>query len=387
MKKAIVVIAIYLGSVGFAHSAEYRFSPTDLMSDIISTIENALPGDTITLNPGTYTFTVVMTNSGAPGNPITIRGSSEANRPVIDLDTFGTFYNTSLPATHHSSSNRWTTGVFVVYGAGYIDFEDLVIQDAHHSGGHCRGGFQIIADGGPVNVTRCKVTGCDVGFANGNATDIFPEPSGDDLVTVMSCEFTGNGRHISLAASGPPGHNVYTAGGSLVMQFCKIGASTEGQNLHLRSKNALIRYCYIFEPYSYMADMAEDRYEQLNTTFEQVHTYIGNIFVDGKPPQDPSAGHCIVVMEGGILGGSRTQPHSQTLNLYYNTWVGVSSVPPRLGERCWTRISRVGSTKTHNPTIRAYNNVIWHPTPPFQPYDIEYGPEDVGTITVDMRYN
>jgi hypothetical protein len=360
--------------------------PYDSPTTNIAKIAGATAGDTVLIYPGTYEFCVQLTNSGAPGNPIVIKGSDPNNRPVFDLGVYenlnsgsdiyysasdwglgswdGGNWGAGAGVAPHNGSGNWDRGAIVVWNAGYINIEDIEFINVHNSRGDANA-LRIHASGGPVNITRCKATYCTNGFDVGSDVG----GSGDEVVTASYCEFGYNGRYPNQLP--PGGHNVYTHGGTMVLEYCYIHNATEGQNLHLRNKAATIRYCWLEQPYAYHMDMCRVSLGGLPAV--QTHTYIGNTFVDYQDPEiSGPTSHVFVIMEGNDMQGV---PVPQRLDLYYNTFIGMGD------SRYLVSFAGVGQYTTYRPSLYMYNNIIWGNTRPTRnQYTGTYG-------TIDIRNN
>jgi hypothetical protein len=87
-----VVLAAIVASPAAASAADLYASPTGTSNptcgqaapcDILTAVNNATQGDTVIVEPGTYTASVSLDDTGA-GGPITIEGEPGAPTPVID---------------------------------------------------------------------------------------------------------------------------------------------------------------------------------------------------------------------------------------------------------------------------------------------------------------
>ena len=392
--KRIIKMGILFGlATGFVSSfapsapaAIINVSSFDSPNTNIAKIAGATAGDTVLIAPGTYEFCVQLTNSGTPGNPIVIKGSDPHNRPVFDLGIYenlnsgadiyyaasdwglgswdGGSWGAGAGVVPHNASGNWDRGAIVVWDAGYINIEDIEFINVHNTRGDANA-LRIHALGGPVNITRCKMTYCTNGIDVGAAVGA----SGDDVVTISYCEIGYSGRYPNQDP--PGGHNFYTHGGTMVVEYCYIHHATEGQNLHLRNKAATFRYCWLESPYAYHMDMSRVALGQVPAV--QTHTYIGNVFVDNQDPEiyGPTA-HVFVIMEGNDMQGT---PVPQRLNLYYNTFIGMGD------SRYLVSFAGVGQYATYLPSLHMYNNIIWGNTRPTRDqYTGVYG-------TIDIRNN
>jgi hypothetical protein len=119
-------------------------------------------------------------------------------------------------------------------------------------------------------------------------------------------------------------------------------------------------------PYTYHFDQTRIPYGDLPE--QQIHTYIGNVFVDSQGDFEGSASHVFVVMGGSEMQGSQVP---QRLNLYYNTFIGTGD----------SRYLVSLADNSYLPSLYMYNNIIWGNTHPLRTqYTGTYG-------TVDIRNN
>ena len=342
--------------------------PTDDGPTQRSKVEGAVAGNIVLFHPGVYNAAIFrITNSGnAEDGYIEFKAYDPNDKPVFDMsiwEFFDTDNDTYFPASTwgigewtggdwgagNGSASRtggesWDRGVFVVWRAGYINFEDLDFSNIH-AVSQMGAGITVNAEGGPINIRRIKVTNSDVGMGQRQAYN-----DGTDIVTISNSEFGENGRYPNR---NPPGqHNFYMSGGTLILEYCHIHDALEGQNLHMRNNNLTVRYCWIENPYSYMADMSDIREETIQPE-EQVHTYIGNIFVDGKLAESPYTNNNIFVIQEG-------QPDcvSQRLNLYYNTFIGKSDYDS--DQYNLITFSGWGGHEAYLPALYMYNNIFYN---------------------------
>ena len=80
-------------------------------------------------------------------------------------------------------------------------------------------------------IKDCIFTQNDVGLTGGTQ---------DSQATVEFCEFNANGN--VNAPSSAPTHNIYVTGGYLALRYCYVHDSVQGQNFHIRCRNAVLEY-------------------------------------------------------------------------------------------------------------------------------------------------
>ena len=356
------------------------------------------PGSTVFIHPGTYAFCVQMTTSGSAVQPITYKASNADSMPLFDLSAYENFNSatdTRYPPTDygmfdwqgspgdsldwgagdgiapHISSGNWDRGCIVVWNAGYINIEDIEFKNVYNSGNDCNA-IRVVADDGPVNITRCNISYCT------NGIDVHTDTDGDAdvLVTISYCDIGYCGRYPN--GTGPGGHILYTHNGSMIVEYCYLHHATEGQLMHLRNKLAIIRYCWMEDPYSYFLDVCQVQDAPYPNTIQ--HYYIGNVFVDSCGVAVGSrTSSVMVVMEGGDNRPTDAYPpQKQELYLYYNTFLGIHD------SRYLVKFA--GTSNPHYwpylPSLYMYNNIIWGNTAPLQMQFVD------GLIdTVDIQYN
>ena len=368
----------------------------------IALIEAAEAGDTVIIFPGTYEFCVKLTNSGTGEDAwITIMGSDTNDKPVIDFAAYenytsntdteydatnfglgsyagGTWGQGTGTAPHSIGNNRWTRAAFHTDGAGYIRIEDIEFRNIYGAGGV--NAIRVLnPDGnGPIRITRCRITGCESGIDYA----VEPDPhTALDTLYVSYCQVDSCGIY-------PPdidsyaGHPIYVHAGVLVLENSYIHDPTGGQVLHLGCKKALIRYNVLARPYSYMSDISSYNYGDLEEP--QEHTYIGNIFIHSQgEPAD------LLEFSGWFSGGVFTMMQnnqgstpSQTLNFYYNTFIGDEYVTGKY----FINPSNSASLHTILPSIVMYNNIFYGNTRPWR-LGYPYGGYDGAYGEVDIQYN
>ncbi|MEA1924246.1 MAG: hypothetical protein U9M95_00095 [Candidatus Altiarchaeota archaeon] len=375
---AYIVLSGFVGSVGA--QAIIDVYPTDDGPTQRSKVEGAEAGDTVLFHPGTYDAAIFkITNSGNATDYITFKAYDPSDEPVFNMSRWGHFDRSSDSyfeactwglgewsggdwgagdgVVSCTGGESWNRGVFVIWRAGYINIEDLEFINVHNHDGN-GAGIAVNAEGGPVNIRRCKVTYCDFGFGQRQTYN-----NGSSLVTVSNCEFAWNGEYPNQ--NPPGGHNIYTSGGTVIFEYCYVHDSQCGQLFHIRNIEATFRYCWFENPYSFMGDMSDIR-ENLQCTGctepdEQVLTFIGNIFVDGKLAEDPYPNNNIFVMMEGMYDEPLVpddSPVPQRLNLYYNTFIGQSDYAS--DQYNLITFSGWGGHETYLPALYMYNNIFYN---------------------------
>jgi hypothetical protein len=234
------------------------------------------PGDTIQLDPGTFTVAQMLRplGDGAAGRPIVVRGAGMGSTTVS-----GASLSDAKALWDVEQSNRWWT------------FEDMTVAHMRGAQTNARGFFLVGCE--DVVVQRCEVTDCWNGFMSA---------SGALRVTVQDCNVHHNG-----GLQGPA-HNFYMNSGSdFVVQRNWIHNSQYGICYKDRTHNLRLQYNLIenatIEGYeiSLAGDGSGDQGDAL---------LLGNIIV--KSPGSAQQTHFVRFEDG--RGG--------TLTMLYNTLVG-----------------------------------------------------------------
>jgi len=292
----LAALAMWLGCAS-ADAAIINVSP----GDDFTKIESANPGDEVVIAPGTYAFRVYLTKQATPSNPICIHAQNPLNPPVWD------FGNTMLDAAPGSyTAGDKARGAWQFSGAKNYTLSGIVFR-------HCRNAATNSAAiryyNGTTNlyIKDCLFTLNDVGMTGGTQ---------DSDATVEFCEFNANGN-----PGGPlsaPTHNIYIYGGFLAMRYCYLHDSAQGQNFHIRCRQATLEYNWFARANNYEGDLMTDDDFSGAGPFTQILTLRGNVFVQNSLPGNHS--QVIAIFNDGAQTNL-----TMTLRALYNTFVGVNT--------------------------------------------------------------
>ncbi|MEW6156034.1 MAG: Calx-beta domain-containing protein [Verrucomicrobiota bacterium] len=219
------------------------------------------PGDTVNIHfqAGGYHEIILLSNSGTPSEPITIRGVPDpltGALPIIDGENA-----TTRAGTPWRSSFFEDQGVIVIsrkagttwgYKPSHIRIEKLHIRNGNKQFMLTRGNGQTVpfssfASGIYVEfaehltIRHCEISGCGNGlFINsknggGGATQEI-----SDHVLIEHCHIHDNG-HVSSFSE----HNIYTETAGITFQYNVIGpnaSGAHGEGIKDRSAGTVIRY-------------------------------------------------------------------------------------------------------------------------------------------------
>ena len=271
-------------------------------SDSYAKIEAAVAGDTVLIAPGTYKFRVLLDHDGTATKPIVIRAQDPANRPVWDL---GGKVVSRWPGSYTAGDKG--RGCWQVSGSHYV-IEGIVFrncQDTSSSGLRA------------INSSALTVRDCLFEHSTNGITG-----SAEGFV-VEFCEFHDNGK---LTTTGNPSHNVYIFGGTFSLRYSYLHHPLEGQNLHIRARQAEIEYNWLSGAASYPADLMSC--ETLcggsgSAAITQKMTLRGNIIVQDGGQTNLSQFIAMYNDEPGGSNDSSGAVSSMELTLIHNTVVGV----------------------------------------------------------------
>lgn len=186
------------------------------------------PGDIVEVDPGTYHDACQLTASGSAAAPIVLRGLP-GTRPVFDA--------TGLDLSGSGSVPR---AIFQFTGGSFWLVQHLEL--AHASNASLNGAaFRATAGSHDIVIEDVSVHDCQDGFmSDGVAT-----------VTVRSSDIFHNG------AGDGYSHNFYLQGQSTVLIGNHIHDSVGGQNVKIRSHDALLAYNRIENGGNYEIDLIQ----------------------------------------------------------------------------------------------------------------------------------
>ena len=209
------------------------------------------PGDIVEVDPGTYTDACQLTASGTVAMPITLRGVP-GPRPVFDA--------TGLDLSGSGSVPR---AIFQFTGGSHWRVSHLELKNA--ANGSANGAaFRLTAGALDVIIDDVSVHDCQDGFMSDGAATL----------TVRASDVFHNGAGDGFS------HNFYVQGQSIVLIGNHIHDSNGGQNVKVRSHDALIAYNLIENAGNYEIDLIQNPPQTDAPNANAI--LIGNVIV--RPP-------------------------------------------------------------------------------------------------------
>jgi len=268
-------------------------------NDNYTKIESAQSGDEVVISPGTYAFRVYLTKPAT--NTITIRALDPANPPVWD---FGTNFLDNTPGSYTAGDKA--RGAWQFSGAKNYSISGIVFRN-------CRNAITNAAAIRYYNgTTNLYIKNCLFAFNDNGMTG----GSQDSQATVEFCEFSTNGNaHGSLSS---PTHSLYIYGGYFTLRYCYVHDSAQGQNFHIRCRDATLEYNWFARANNYDGDLMTDDDFSGAGPYTQSLTLRGNVFV-----QNPTPGNHSQVI--AVFNDAGVTNLTLKLRALYNTFVGANT--------------------------------------------------------------
>ncbi len=206
------------------------------------------PGDVVEVDPATYTDACQLTASGTQASPIVLRGVPGVPRPVFDA--------TGLDLSGSGSVPR---AIFQFTGGSHWRVQHLELKNASNASAN-GAAFRLTAGSLDVVIDDVSVHDCQDGFMS----------DGPATLTVRSSDVFRNG------AGDGYSHNFYVQGQSIVLIGNHIHDSRAGQNVKVRSHDALIAYNLIENAGNYEIDLIQG---PLTDAANANATLIGNVII------------------------------------------------------------------------------------------------------------
>ncbi|MCX6928657.1 MAG: right-handed parallel beta-helix repeat-containing protein [Verrucomicrobia bacterium] len=209
-----LAIAVWLLWAAGGLAATYQVGATRTYH-AVGSLPALNPGDSVEIDPGTYSEVKRWTAAGTAAQPITVRGVG-ASRPVFDAA--GLNVDGAMPHPR---------AVFQVE-ADYLVLENLEFRNARN--GNNGAGIRVTSANN-VTVRNCRITACDMGVMSDNNSNLVIEAS----------EIASNGTSQYDGYS----HNLYLGGNSATIRFCYIHDALYGQNFKTRAHYTELLYNYV----------------------------------------------------------------------------------------------------------------------------------------------
>jgi MYXO-CTERM domain-containing protein len=264
-------------------------------------IEGAKGGDIVELAPGTYKYRVMLQQTGSAASPITIRAQDPKNRPVFDLAGQAV---SAWPGSYTAGDKG--RGCWQVKGSHYV-ISGIVFKNCQDS---ASAGLRAV-DCGPLTIRDCLFQSNTNGLTG----------SSQDLVVEFS-ELVDNGK---LVATGNMTHNIYIYGGVFTLRYSYVHDPHEGQNFHIRARQATLEYNWLARPSAYPGDIMSCNTLCGSTGTNPVTQKMllrGNVIIQGNA-QNLSQVIALYNDEPGGSYDSSGESTAMELTLEYNTVIGT----------------------------------------------------------------
>jgi hypothetical protein len=321
-----------------AHNCADAAVITITTNDTYTKIESAQSGDQVVISPGTYAFRVYLTKAAT--NTITIRALDPANRPVWD---FGAVLLDNAPGSYTAGDKA--RGAWQFSGAKNYSISGIIFRNGRNAAKNA-GAIRYYNGTTNLYIKNCLFAFNDNGLTGGTQ---------DSQATVEFCEFSTNGNPAASLSS--PTHNIYVYGGYLALRYCYVHDSAQGQNFHIRCREATLEYNWFARAYNYDGDLMSDDDFSGPGPFAQTMTLRGNLFVQNPLPGNHSQA-IAMFNDNGVT--------NLTLNLraIYNTYVGANT------NAAFVHVSNADGTRMNAEIL---NNIIFGTRTPSLVEDAVHG--------------
>jgi hypothetical protein len=301
MRRLVLALAVVLTTAVLPALARRAAAATINVApgDSYAKIEAAGAGDEVVIAPGTYAFRVHLTKAAPAAQPIVIRAQDPSRPPVWDLSSM---LVENAPGSYTAGDRG--RGCWQLSGAANVHISGLVITGCHNAGANSAG-MRYYNGATGIVLSDVVFRDNDNGLTGG---------SQDSDITVQFCEFDRNGT--LLASSSAPSHNIYIYGGTFGLRYSYAHDPIQGQNFHIRAKQAVLEYNWFARAKSYAGDLMTDDDYDGSGSLTQMMTLRGNVIIQGA---QSNTGQIVAVYNDGGAAGL-------TLNLVllYNTFVGAA---------------------------------------------------------------
>jgi len=319
VRKIALILAAFAAAVS-THAATITITTNDNYTKI----ESAQSGDEVVISPGTYAFRVYLTKAAA--NTISIRALDPANPPVWD---FGTNFLDNVPGSYTAGDKA--RGAWQLSGAKNYSISGIVFRNCHNTNINA-GAIRYYNGTTNLYIKNCQFVLNDNGLTGGTQ---------DSQALVEFCEFSTNGNPLgSLSA---PTHSIYIYGGYLTMRYCYLHDSGQGQNFHIRCRDATLEYNWFARANNYDGDLMTDDDFSGAGPFTQTLTLRGNVFLQNPLPGNHSQ---VIAMynDNGVTN------LTLKVRALYNTFVGANT------NSAFVHLSNADHTRM---IAEIFNNIIY----------------------------
>jgi hypothetical protein len=229
--RRIALLLVLAAAPGWATTYPVGASRTYKSPCLLVASVTLQPGDVVEVDPGTYTDACKLTASGTAAHPIILRGVP-GPRPVFDATGLALSGSGPVPRAILQ---------FTGPGGSHWRVSHLELENAQN--GSANGAaFRVTADALDIVIDDVSVHDCQDGFMSDGAATL----------TVTASDVFHNGAGDGFS------HNFYVQGQSIVLIGNHIHDSKAGQNVKVRSHDAIIAYNLIENAGNYEIDLIQN---------------------------------------------------------------------------------------------------------------------------------